>query len=329
MAERDATTSSNASEAGEGAARGAVFEQPVVVGGPQITTAGEFGIEARSQWRMVARRFFRHRAAMISLVLLIALMLLSLIGGRVWKYDYSEITDEYSTGPSLDHPMGTDGVGHDTFAQVLRGAQKSVQIMILVALFSSTLGVTVGAVSGYYRRWVDAAIMRFIDLVLTIPALAILAVLSKRVQSSGSWFGIAVMIALLSWTTIARVVRAEVLSLREKDFVEAARAAGAGDLRIIFRHILPNVMGSIIVAATLTMAAAILVETTLSYLGLGIRSPDTSLGLLVSEGQTSAQTRPWLFYFPGLFIIMIVLCVNFIGDGLRDGFDPKQTRVRA
>ncbi|CAN5215062.1 hypothetical protein BH18ACT4_BH18ACT4_02280 [soil metagenome] len=130
------------------------------------------------------------------------------------------------------------------------------------------------------------------------------------------------------WTGLARVVRAEVLSLREKEFVEAARALGASDRRIIFRHLLPNVTGSIIVSATLTMAVAILLETALSYLGLGVRTPDTSLGLLVSAGQTAAQARPWLFYFPGLFIIVIALCINFVGDGLRDAFDPRQTRVR-
>jgi peptide/nickel transport system permease protein len=307
-----------------------VADDVVVPGGPVAPrTGGEFGVEARSQWRMVSRRFFRHRLAMASLVVLVLLVLLSLVGGRVWKYDYTQITPEFSTGPSWGHPMGTDGPGHDTFAQVLRGAQKSVQIMLLVALFSTGIGVFVGAVAGYYRGKVDAVLMRSIDLILTIPTLAILAVLSNKVRQSGSWFGIALIIAALVWTTIARIVRAEVLSVREKEFVEAARAAGANDWRIITRHLLPNVVGSIIVAATLTMAAAILIETTLSYLGLGIRVPDTSLGLLVSDGQSSAQTRPWLFYFPGLFIIIIVLCVNFIGDGLRDAFDPKQTRVRA
>ncbi|HEX4979577.1 MAG TPA: ABC transporter permease [Acidimicrobiales bacterium] len=300
----------------------------VVAGGPPVS-AGGFGIEARSQWRLVLRRFLRHRAAVVSLVVLVLLIVLSLVGGRVWKYDYAQITDEFSTGPSLEHPMGTDGVGHDTFARVLRGAQKSVQVMLLVALFSTAIGVVVGAVAGFYRGAVDAVLMRFIDLVLTIPTLAILAVLSNKVRQSGSWFGIAIVIAALAWTSLARIVRAEILSLREKEFVEAARAAGATDARIIFRHLLPNVVGSVIVAATLTMAAAILIETTLSYLGLGIDAPDTSLGLLVSEGQAAAKTRPWLFYFPGLFIIVIVLCVNFIGDGLRDAFDPKQTRVRA
>lgn len=308
------------------AATGGAAPAPADSAGPER----EFTVEARSEWRMVLRRFLHHRLAIASLVVLILLVLLSLVGGRFWTYGYDDIipVEDISQGPSWEHPMGTSA-NKDVFAQVLRGAQKSVQIMLLVALFSTVIGVVLGAVAGYFGGKTDSILMRFIDLVLTIPILAVLAVLSNKVTQSGNWFSLALVIAVLSWTTLARIVRAEILSLREKEFVEAARAAGASDRRIIFRHILPNVVGSIIVAATLTMAAAILIETALSYLGLGIKAPDTSLGLLVSEGQTSAQTRPWLFYFPGLFIIMIVLCINFIGDGLRDAFDPKQTRVRA
>jgi ABC-type dipeptide/oligopeptide/nickel transport system permease subunit len=303
---------------------------PAAVPGPAAGGGrGEFTVESRSATRLVVRRFMRHRLALVSLVVLVLVVLASLVGGRFWRYDYAEITDEFSTPPSLQHPMGTNGVGNDTLAQVLRGAQKSVQIMLLVAVISTVIGVAVGAVAGYYRRWVDAVLMRTIDLVLMVPLLAVSAVLAKKVQDSGSWFGIAIILAAFSWMSVARVVRAEILSLREKEFVEAARAVGASDARIIFRHLLPNVTGSIIVSATLTMALAILLETTLSYLGLGVVVPDTSLGLLVSDGQAAAQTRWWLFYFPGLVIVVIVLCVNFIGDGLRDAFDPRQTRVRA
>ena len=289
----------------------------------------EFTVEARSYRRMVLRRFIHHRLAVISLVVLVFVILLALVGGRVWKYSYDEITPEFSTGPSLDHPFGTDGPGHDVFAQVLRGAQKSVQIMLVVALLSTTIGVVIGAVAGYYRGIIDGVLMRFVDLILTLPLLAIVAVLAKMVQVSKNWFMLSAILGLLVWTSLARIVRAEFLSLREKEFVEAARALGASDRRIIFRHILPNVTGSIIVAATLTMATAILLETALSFLGFGVQAPDTSLGKLVSDGQTAAVTRPWLFYFPGLFIVVIVLCVNFVGDGLRDAFDPRQTRVRA
>jgi len=226
--------------------------------------------------------------------------------------------------------MGTDDIGHDSMAQILRGAQKSVQVALLVAFLSTTLGAVIGALAGYYRGWIDSALMRFTDLVLTIPYIAILAVLAANVaDKAGNWFFVGLVLSALLWTYIARVVRGQFLSLREKEFVEAARALGASDFRIMFRHLLPNATGSIIVNATVTVAVAILVETALSFLGLGIRPPDTSLGLLISQGQQAATTRPWLFWFPGIIIVIIALTVNFIGDGLRDAFDPTQTRVRA
>jgi peptide/nickel transport system permease protein len=299
-----------------------------MVPGGGAGTEREFTVEAQGQARLVLRRFFRHRLAVVSVVVLVLVIVLSLIGGRLWKYNYADITDEFSTPPSLEHPFGTNGVGNDVFAQVLRGAQKSVQIMLLVAGVSTLIGVVVGAIAGYYRGRSDWILMRFVDLLLVIPLLAILAVLAELSVRHGSWFLLVVVLGALVWTSLARVVRAEFLSLREKEFVEAARALGANDRRIIFRHILPNCIGSIIVSATLTMAIAILLETALSFLGRGIQPPDTSLGKLVAEGASAARTRWWLFYSPGLFIIIIVLCVNFIGDGLRDAFDPKQTRVR-
>ncbi|HEX8860907.1 MAG TPA: ABC transporter permease [Actinomycetes bacterium] len=295
---------------------------------PTSPVEREFTVAARTQTQMVIRRFLAHRLAVASLVVFVIIVAGSLGGARLWKYNYADITKEFSTSPSLAHPMGTDDIGHDTLAQVLRGAQKSVQVALLVALLSTTFGSVVGAVAGYYRGVTDSILMRFTDLVLTIPLLAIAGLLAGTL-GGGDWFLVAVVIASVSWTSIARVVRGTFLSLREKEFVDAARALGASDRRIIFRHLLPNAAGSIIVNATVTVAVAILVETALSFLGLGIRPPDTSLGLLVSAGQQAAQTRPWLFYFPGLVIIMIALTINFIGDGLRDAFDPTQTRVRA
>ena len=294
------------------------------------TTEREFTVVRRSQTQMIIRRFMAHKLAVGSLVVFLLLVIISLIGGRFWKYGYADITDQFSTPPSLEHPMGTDDIGHDTLAQVLRGSQKSVQVALMVAVLATTIGAVIGALAGYYRGWVDSALMRFTDLILTIPAIAILAVLASLVASqAGNWFFIGLILALLQWTYIARVVRGTFLSLREKEFVEAARALGASDTRIMFRHLLPNATGSIIVNATITVAVAILTETALSYLGLGIKPPDTSLGLLISTGQQAATTRPWLFYFPGLIIVIIALTINFIGDGLRDAFDPTQTRVRA
>jgi ABC-type dipeptide/oligopeptide/nickel transport system permease subunit len=297
---------------------------------PQTVPEREFTVARRSQTQMVVRRFLAHRLAVASLVVLLLVIVGSLVGGRLWKYGYADITDEFSTPPSWEHPMGTDDIGHDSMARILRGSQKSVQVALLVALLSTTFGAVLGALAGYYRGAVDSVLMRFTDLVLTVPAIAILAVLAATLADrAGNWFFVALVLAALLWTYIARVVRGQFLSLREKEFVEAARALGASDRRIIFRHLLPNGTGAIIVNATITVAVAILLEAALSYLGVGIRPPDTSLGLLVQDGQQAATTRPWLFYFPGLIIVIIALTVNFVGDGLRDAFDPTQTRVRA
>ena len=309
---------------------------------------------------MVLRRFFRHRLAVICLAILAVIFLFAFVGQRVWPYkagelygevgqvrkgvtlggptfsepkrchgDYTEIiAQRFKNGPCAPHFFGSDGNGHDMVAQTMRGSQISLSIALMVAGLATSIGVVIGAVAGFYRGWVDAILMRGTDLFLTIPLIAVAGTLSVHVQG-GSWWILAIILAGLGWMPIARVIRGEFLSLREKEFVEAARAMGASDSRIIFRHILPNVVGSIIVNATLVVAAAILLETALSYLGLGVKSPDTSLGLIISENQSAFQTRPWLFWIPGLFIVTIALCVNFVGDGLRDAFDPKQTRVRA
>ncbi len=308
---------------------------PSTEGAPSLRPGGgtaaperEFTVTARSQGRMVLRRFLQHRLAVASGIILILVVLLALLGGRFWKYSHEELTDELSSPPSLEHPMGTDGPGHDNFAQVLRGAQKSVQIALTVALVSTTIGTLIGALAGYYRGITDTLLMRFTDLLLVIPALVFFALLANRFAGSG-WLALSFSLAAILWTTIARVVRGVFLSLREKEYVEAARALGASDRRIMFRHLLPNAAGPIIVNATITVAVAILVETSLSFIGLGVQIPDTSLGRLISVNQQAATTRPWLFYFPGLFIIIIALTVNFLGDGLRDAFDPTQRRVRA
>ncbi|MGH3513463.1 MAG: ABC transporter permease [Pseudonocardiaceae bacterium] len=286
----------------------------------------ELRVAQRSQTQLVARRFRRHRLAMVSLVVLLALVLLAFVGGWLWKYSVADLTPDESVPPSWDHPFGTDAAGHDTFAQVLRGTQISIGIAVLGALVATVIGTVWGATAGYYGGRLDTAMMRIADLVLTLPFLAVAAVLGHNL--GGSWWLIAAVIAGLYWAYVARVARGVVLSLREKEFVEAAKAIGAGDARIIFRHLVPNALGSIIVNATVLVAIAILLETALSYLGFGVRPPDTSLGLLVSDAQTAVDTRPWLFFFPGVFIIVIALTINFIGDGLRDALDPQQTRMR-
>ena len=287
----------------------------------------EFTIAERSQFQLVLRRFRQHRLAVGSLVVFVLLVLLAYVGGALWQYDVDDFTPDNSVPPSLDHPFGTDAAGKDQFALVLRGTQISLQIAVLVALFSTLVGTVWGSIAGYFGGLTDTIMMRISDLVLTLPLLAVAAMLSHNF--GGSWWLVSLVIAGLYWAYVSRVARGVVLSLREKEFIEAARALGASDARIIFRHLVPNALGAIIVNATVLVAIAILLETSLSYLGFGVRAPDTSLGLLVSEAQTALTTRPWLFYFPGLFIILIALTINFIGDGLRDALDPQQTKVRA
>jgi peptide/nickel transport system permease protein len=290
----------------------------------------EFTVQSRSRGRMVLRRFVRHRLAMISLGVFIAIALLAVIGGRLWTYNYAELTNSLGQAPSAAHPFGTDDIGHDLFAQVLRASETSIELALFVALISTVVGSTIGALAGYYGKLLDAALMRFTDLVLVIPVLAILLVLSHQAaKRTGSWFWLGLIIGLVLWTYVARLVRGSFLSLREREFVEAARALGASDGRIILRHLIPNAVGPIIVNTTLTVAVAVLLESALSYLGLGVQPPNTSLGRLIADGQGAAQTEWWLFAFPAIFLVLIVLCINFIGDGLRDAFDPSQTRVRA
>ena len=209
----------------------------------------------------------------------------------------------------------------------MRGIQNSVIVMFVIGIGGTVVGTIVGSIAGYYRGRVDSVLMRITDVFIVIPALVIGAVVGRTTGGLGVWL-LAAFLALVSWMTIARLVRAEFLSLREREFVEAARVAGASDIRIIFKHILPNAVGVVIVSATLLAAAAILLETALSYLQLGVRPPDVSLGLIISDNQSAFQTRPWLFWWPAVFIVSLALLVNFVGDGLRDAFDPRQKRFK-
>lgn len=286
-------------------------------------------IEARSQFQMARARFFRHKMALIGLGAFVAILLFSTVGQVFWQYNYGQITSQFGTGPSLAHPFGTDTVGHDMLAQVMSGTATSIQTAIVVAAISTALGTLVGAAAGYYGKWADALLMRFTDLVLIVPAIVILLVLANAVsRSTGNWLWIALILAALFWTYLARLVRGVFLSLREREFIEAEHAIGASSARIILRHLIPNAIGPIVVNATLTVALAILVEAALSFLGLGISPPHVSLGYLIANGQGDAIVLPYLFYFPAAFLVAIILAVNFIGDGLRDALDPQQ-RVRA
>jgi ABC-type dipeptide/oligopeptide/nickel transport system permease subunit len=311
--------------------------------GPFNQPEREFTVRARSQAQLVMRRFVRHRPAIISLVILLLVVFLAFGFAHFWTYDgKGEPLSQPNVKPTLDvvpgidgdgvsigdHPFGTDGIGADYFALTMNGTRKSLEIALLVSLSATLFGVTVGSIAGYFRGKTDLLLMRFVDLMLVIPAIAIAAVLGRNIKGGGWWIVVPIL-AFTLWMSSARIIRGEFLSLREKEFVEAARAIGASDRRIIFKHMLPNVIGSIIVNATLIVAVAILAETALSYLGLGVKLPDSSLGLLVNLNQTAFTTRPWLFWYPGIFILVIAISVNFIGDGVRDAFDPRQTRVRA
>ncbi len=302
-------------------------------------------VEGLSQGQIVRKRFFRHKGALISMFALAFIIVLAFTSvgvafgswksGGWWPYTWNIAVEIENGGRPTwtlwpfsfgNHPFGQDEVGRDIFAVVMRGTQQSLMIMTIVGLIATFIGTVIGAISGYYRGWTDSVLMRFTDIIITIPVIVIGAVLGRRFGISGAVV-LAVILGLVLWTGLARLVRGEFLSLREREFVDAARVAGARDRRIIFRHILPNAIGVIIVNSTLLMAAAILIETGLSFLGYGVQAPDTSLGKIISENQVAFATRPWLFWWPGLFIIAIALCINFIGDGLRDAFDPRQRRM--
>jgi peptide/nickel transport system permease protein len=285
---------------------------------------------SRSRRRSTVRRFARNRLAMTSAILLLFMFAAGVIGPHFTPYGFADLTGDYSQPPSAKHWMGTDAIGHDLLSQVLRASQKSIQIALVVAALSTFIGVVVGTVAGYYRGWVDTLLSRLTDLVLVVPVLAVLLAAANSIsRRGGNWFLVALLIAVFLWPTVALVVRSTVLSLREQDFVQAQVAIGAGDVRIIVKHLIPNAVGPIAVSATLLVVTAILLESSLAFLGFGIAPPDTSLGKLVAIGQAASSSRPWLFYFPGLVLLVICLCVNFIGDGLRDAFDTKRSGDRA
>jgi peptide/nickel transport system permease protein len=312
-------------------------QSPVVAGG-EPGLVDESGVEpvVRSQWSYVRMRFLRHRLAVVSLVVLLLIALVGIFAPQLAPYGYDEIPPareliaSQNLAPTLDgwHLFGTDKLGRDYLSRVMFGIRTSLWVAVFVALLSTALGTAVGAVAGYYGGRVDNVLMRFTDLVLTVPGLAVLLTASVYL-GSGDPFRIGLILAFLFWTTIARIVRGLFLSLREKEFVEAARAAGASDLRIIVRHMLPNCIGPIVVNTTLAVAAAILIEAALSFLGLGIQPPNAALGKLIADGQSEGFELWWLVTFPGLVIVAIALCINFVGDGLRDAFDPTQRRIRA
>jgi ABC-type dipeptide/oligopeptide/nickel transport system permease subunit len=255
----------------------------------------------------------------------------ALFAEQLAPYAYDELDLVHmNEAPTTEnwHLFGTDQLGRDYLSRVIFGVRTSLWVAIIVALLSTAIGTAVGAIAGYFGGWVDNLLMRMTDLVLTVPGLAVLLV-AAAYWGGGKPVRVAIIVALLAWTSIARIVRGVFLSLREKEYVEAAKASGSGDTRIILKHMIPNTMGPIIVNATLVVAAAILIEAALSFLGFGVQPPIPALGKLISDGQSSGLQLWWLVTFPGLVIVAIALAVNFVGDGLRDALDPTQRRVRA
>lgn len=277
--------------------------------------------------QMAWRRFRRHKMAMFGTVMLALLFLYAFGGGLIYTAERANFTDtgRRLEGPSADHPFGTDTVGRDVLARTIQGGRVSLLIGLSAAILEILIGVVIGAFAGYYGGLVDGLLMRFTEAMLIIPSLFLLIVAARLV--GGSVFWIVIIFGLTSWMYLARIVRAEFLSLKENEFILAARSIGTPTSQIIFRHILPNTMAPIVVAATLAVATAILSEAYISFLGMGVQPPTATWGNMLDGSYNYIESAPWLWIFPGLLILLTVLSINFVGDGLRDALDPRSRNV--
>jgi peptide/nickel transport system permease protein len=287
------------------------------------------------------RRFRRHKMAIFGAVTLILLFLYSFGGALFLPESFANFTDTplRLTSPTAQHPFGTDTVGRDILARTIYGGQISLLIGLTAVLMETFLGILIGALAGYYGGVLDSILMRITEAMLNIPEIFLLIVMAKFFGGkipdlnimgrtfSGSVVVIVLIIAVTSWMYLARIVRAEFLSLKENEFVLAARATGTSNIEIIFRHILPNSIAPIVVTATLGVANAILAEAYISFLGLGVRPPTATWGNMLDSANNYIESAPWLWFFPGLLILLTVLAINFLGDGLRDALDPRGRAV--
>ncbi|MFL5821215.1 MAG: ABC transporter permease [Solirubrobacteraceae bacterium] len=301
-----------------------------VLPGDQPSGAGAPLDETRvpSRWGVVLERFRRRRLALAGLVVLVVLFALAFLGPYLtgWSYTDHDFA-AFLQGPSLRHWFGTTQTGADVYALTLRGMQKSLVIGLLVALFSTGLAALVGSFAGYLGGWVDRVLMWFVELLLVIPAFLIIAILSPAFRGK-TWLVLVFLLAAFLWMVTARIVRGMTISLREREYVLAARYMGVSTPTIVFRHILPNISSLLIIDATINVSAAIIAETGLSYFGFGVQPPDVSLGTLIADGTSSAVAYPWLFGFAAGLLVAIVLSVNLVGDGLRDALDPTSGASR-
>ncbi|TMR97462.1 ABC transporter permease [Nonomuraea basaltis] len=272
--------------------------------------------------KLVLRRLFRNKQARYGTIALVLLVALAYVGPYFAAYDW---TDKdflaFLSPPDADHWWGTTSIGQDMFAVTLRGMQKSIIIGLLVAVIATGLAAIVGAFAGYFGGWVDRVLMWGVDLLLVLPSFLIIAIVSPRLRD-GSWLWFVALLAAFTWMITSRVVRSMTLSLREREYVQAAVYMGIPRWKIIFRHIVPNLSSLLIIDATLNVSGAIIGEAALSFFGFGIQPPDVSLGTLIAEGSRNATGYPWLFVFPAGLLVALVLAVNLIGDGLRDALDP-------
>jgi ABC-type dipeptide/oligopeptide/nickel transport system permease subunit len=292
----------------------------------------EFTVKARSQREQIVRRFLRNKVGMTGLVIFVLLLLFAFVGPLVYRVDYAQQNVNAQSVPpgAQGYPLGSDEIGRDLLAGLMQGVQRSLLIVVLFVVIALPLGLLIGALAGYFGRWADNVLMRIVDLLLTVPILVVMLVVASNFPQARTPLGVGILLGLFNWMDLARIVRGQFLSLREKEYVEAAHALGASNGRIVFKHLIPNALGSLIVWTTLAAATAIILEASLTYLGFGVNGAgQTSLGRLVSDGAQAASTRPWLFYFPGITLLIIVLSINMIGDGIRDAFDPSNRRVRA
>ena len=298
----------------------------------ESSSTAQSGIDAAqfaSRRTLVLRRFLRNRLSVAALAILVLLFVACYALPPLLPWDYSQLDyRSLQQPPSPDHWFGTNALGQDLLAQTLRGMQKSLLIGICVAFISTIIAAAVGSIAGYYAGWRDRAAMWVVDLLLVMPGLVLLAIVTPRIKHSNTTFWLIVLLAGLSWMISSRIVRGLTMSLREREYVTAARYMGVPGWRIITRHVLPNIASILIVDTALNVGVAILGETGLSYLGFGIQPPDVSLGTLIAAGTQSVSTFSWVFLFPAGILIVIVLCANQIGDGLRDALDPGARTLR-
>jgi len=281
-------------------------------------------IPVRTYWQLVRQRFMQHRLAVIALGIMILLVAAAIIVPTLTGNAYTKTNLSKSLlPPSLESLLGTNQIGQDLFLRLMKGLQTSLFIGFTAVVIIGVIGVSLGAIAGYYGGWVDNVIMRFVDIILSLPIFFLILII-VAVMGRGSAIVVILAIGLTGWTLACRLVRAEFLKLREADFVQAARALGASNRRIMSRHILPAALAPVVVAATLGIADSVVAEAALSFLGFGISPPDASLGNLLKNFEEDLLVRPHILLYPSVTIVLVVLAASFLGDGLRDALDPRQ-----